>query len=132
MRLNFPFPGGVVNWLLVPASQTRTQPSAAHGKRCFGASQRNFVILFALRRVAAGFSQFTGSGREWLHRARAYVGNKPVPVQRTVAMLHCKTFRAGQTITPLDMLTSFRHAGTPPQRTQGAVASLAPGEAAGD
>jgi hypothetical protein len=71
MRLNFPFPGGVVNWLLVPASQTRTQPSAAHGKRCFGASQRNFVILFALRRVAAGFSQFTGSGREWLHRARA-------------------------------------------------------------
>src|ERR1017187_9390360 len=36
------------------ASQTRAQRCAAHGKRCFGASHRNFG--FSLRRVAGGFS----------------------------------------------------------------------------
>ncbi len=57
---------------------------------------------------------------------------QPVPVQRAVSMLHCLTFRAGQTIRLIDLLTNFRYAGKLPQTTQGAVASVAPGEAAGD
>jgi len=60
------------------------------------------------------------------------MGNKLVPVHRAVEMLHYMTFRAAQRTTLLDMLTNFRYAGKPPQRTQGAVACVAPGEAAGD
>jgi hypothetical protein len=57
---------------------------------------------------------------------------QPVPVQRAVAMFHCMTFRPGQRITLLDLLTDFRYTRKPPQSSPGAAASVAPGKAAGD
>lgn len=53
---------------------------------------------------------------------------QPVPVQRAVAMLHCLTFRAGQTIRLVDLLTNFRYTGKLPQSAQNAASCVAPGE----
>src|ERR1035438_356432 len=56
----------------------------------------HFILFLA---CGSRFLAIHGRGREWLHRARAYMGNKPVPVHRAVEMLHYMTFRAGQRAT---------------------------------
>jgi hypothetical protein len=52
---------------------------------------------------------------------------QPMPVLRAVQYLHVLIFPSTGPVALMDVLTSFRYARKPRQRTQGAAASVAPG-----